>query len=329
MKLCVFGAGAIGGLFGVRLAQAGVDVSLVTRGAHLRAIRTRGLTVRDPDGREDTIRLPASDSPADFGPQDAVVVAAKAHDAAVGAESMRPLLGPDTAVLTTMNGIPWWYFHGTAGPLEGTRVAASDPGDAQWSHIGPDRAVGAVSWLASELPEPGVVHHRLGRRVPIGEPDGTRTARAERLSAAFIAAGFKSPVVRDIRTELWVKLWGNLTFNPVSLLTLGTLEDMARDPGVRDVIRTMMIEAQAVADKLGIRMGIDIERRIAAAAEVGPHRPSTLQDLMNGKQVELGALLGAVIEIGERLEVATPTLRQIFALAALRARKAGCYGNGR
>ena len=326
MRLCVFGAGAVGGLLGARLAQTGQDVSLIARGRHLAAIRAGGLTVRGADGGVDTVRLPASDDPGDFGPQDAVLVTAKAHDAAAAAESMRPLLGPDTAVLTAMNGIPWWYFHRAGGRLDGTRVAASDPGGAQWTHLGPARAVGAVTWLSAELPEPGVVRHTGGNRLPVGEPDGSRSARAGRLSAALAAAGFKAPVRRDIRAELWLKLWGNLAFNPVSLLTQATLEDLAGDAGVRGVLRAMMIEAEAVAGALGIRFPIGVDERISWAERVGPHRTSTLQDLLARKPVELDALLGAVVEIAGRLGVETPTLRHVFALAALRAREAGCYG---
>lgn len=325
MKICIFGAGAIGGLVGGRLAAAGEDVSLIARGPHLEAMERDGLRIIGMDGAEETLRLSATDDPAALPPQNAVIIATKAHDAAAAAPLLAPLLGPDTTVVTAMNGVPWWYFHREGGPLDGTQLASVDPGGAQWAHIGPERAVGAVVWLSAEVPEPGVVRHTTGTRLPLGEPSGEKSQRVLDLSAALARAGFKSPVRTDVRSELWLKLWGNLAFNPVSLLTHATLEDLARDPGTRAVVRTMMLEAEAVAGALGIRFAIDVDARIRGAEEVGPHRTSTLTDLLLGKPVELDALLGAVVEIADLAGVEAPILRHVFALSVRRAREAGCY----
>ena len=325
MRICIFGAGAIGGLLGARLAAGGGDVSLIARGAHLDAIRADGLRVRDPEGEQQTFALPASDDPAAFGPQDAVIVAAKAHDAAAAVDRIVPLLGPETMVVTAMNGVPWWYFHRHGGPLDGTRLEAVDPGSRQWERVGPERAVGTVVWLSAEIVEPGLVHHTTGTRLPVGEPGGERSDRARSLAALLAAGGFKSPVRSDIRSELWLKLWGNLAFNPVSVLTHATLETLVRDTGTREVIRAMMEEAEKVAGALGIRFPISIEDRMRGAEEIGAHRTSTLQDLLRGKPLEIDALLGAVVEIAGLAGVAVPTLRHVHGLTVRRAREAGCY----
>ena len=325
MRICIAGAGSVGGLIGGRLAAAGEDVSLIARGPHLEAIRGDGLRLVAPDGAEQILRLPATADPASLPPQDAIFLATKAHDAAALAPSLAPLLAPHTTVVTAMNGIPWWYFHREGGPLDGTRLASVDPDGALAAHVDSGRVLGAVVWLSAEVSAPGVIRHTSGLRLPVGEPHGETSARVSDVAAALARAGFKSPVRTDIRTELWLKLWGNLAFNPVSLLTHATLEDLARDPGTRAVIRAMMTEAQAVAGALGIRFPLDIDARIRGAGEIGPHRTSTLTDLVRGKTVELDALLGAVVEIAEMVGVDTPTLRHVFALAVRRAREAGCY----
>ena len=325
MKICIFGAGAIGGLIGGRLAAAGEEVSLIARGPHLKAIKQSGLRIIGMDGAEETFSLLASNDPTKLPPQDTIIVATKAHDAAVIARTMSPLLGPNTTVVTAMNGIPWWYFYREGGPFEGTQLNSVDPRGEQWTRLGPERVLGTVVWLSAEVHAPGVIRHTTGTRLPLGEPNGKKSRRARDLSAAFARAGFRSPVLTDIRSELWLKLWGNLAFNPVSLLTHATLEDLARNPGPRGVVRAMMLEAETVAGALGIRFRIDVDARIRGAEEVGAHRTSTLTDLLRGKPVELDALLGVVVEIAEMAGVDTPTLRHVFALSVLRAQEAGCY----
>ena len=325
MKICIAGAGAIGAYLGARMAAAGAEVCLIARGAHLAAMQANGLRVIAADGAEEQLRLPCAASGENFGPQDVVVVASKAHDAPGLVPAVQPLLGPDTSVVTAMNGVPWWYFYGHPGPHADRRLSLLDPGRVQWDGIGPERIVGAVIWAAAEMPAPGVVRHKSGSRIPVGEPDGSRSGRAQRIARMLADSGLKSPVRTDIRAEIWLKLWGNLAFNPVSVLTHATLEAMARDPAIRAVIRTMMVEAEAVAEALGIRFPLDIDARIRGAEEVGPHPTSTLQDLRRGKPLELDALVGAVVEIARLVGVSTPTLDIVDALALRRAKEAGCY----
>ena len=238
---------------------------------------------------------------------------------------MKPLLGPDTAVVPAVNGVPWWYFHKLEGPWEGTRVETVDPGGAQWTHIGPERVIGCVVYPAAEVIEPGVVRHIALDRVPLGELDGTRSERAQALSKALIEAGVKAPVRPRIRDDVWIKLWGNCAFNPVSVLTGGTLGEIAHDPATRAVVRAMMVEAQAIGEKLGARFPIDVERRIEGAAEVGDHKSSTLQDFERGRPMEIDALVAAVAELGRLVDIPTPTIDMIYALVRQRARTAGCY----
>lgn len=328
MKVCIVGAGAIGGYFGFALAAAGVDVGLIARGAHLEAMRARGVRVRDGDGPERRAAVTVTDDPAAFGPQDVVIITLKAHSVPALCPRLRPLLGPETAVVTASNGIPWWYFHALGGPHEGRRIESIDPGGAQWETIGPARAIGCVVHTAAEIVEPGVVAvspHPGRNRLPLGEPDGTRSARATALSKAFIGAGFKAPVRTDIRSDIWVKLWGNLAFNPVSALTGATLEDIARDAGTRAVVETMMREGQAVGEALGARFAIDVERRIRGAEQVGAHRTSMLQDLERGRPMEIDALVGVVAELGRLVGVPTPTIDTVYRLVRRRAIEAGCY----
>ena len=325
MKLCIFGAGAIGGHLGAMLGLAGNHVSLVARGANLAAMRAHGLRLIDPGGSEHVVNLATSDRPEDFGPQDYVFLSTKAYAAADAVQAMQPLLGPDTCVVTATNGMPWWYFHKLPGPWEGERIPMVDPGDIQWDGIGPDRVLGTVLWASAQMPEPGVVRHTFGNRMPLGEPDGSLSERAKALSAILTNAGMKSAVRNDIRSEIWLKLWGNLAFNPVSVLTQGTLQDLATDPGSRRVIGQMMTEAQGIAEVLGIEFPVGVNARIKMAADVGPHPTSTLQDLRAGKPLELDALLGAVVGVAKMVGVAAPTLEMIFGLAVSRARQAACY----
>lgn len=324
MKICVYGAGAIGGYLGGRLAAAGTDVSLIARGAHLRAIQENGLTLRDGEA-SDILRIPATDDPAALGPQDFVIVTLKAHSGPAAAAAMAPLLGPETAVVTAVNGIPWWYFYGVEGPWRDHRLESVDPGGRQWASIGPERAIGCVVYPACDVPEPGVVVHLTGNRFTLGEPDGARSDRVLRLAAVMKDAGLKAPVRPRIRDEIWVKLWGNLCFNPISALTHETLEVIARDPGTRAVARHMMREAQVIGEKLGVRFGIDVDQRIEGGASVGAHKTSMLQDLERGRPMEIDALTGVVQELARLVGVETPHIDTVLALVRLRARQAGCY----
>jgi len=325
MRICIFGAGAIGGYMGAKLAAAGADVSLVARGPHLRAMQERGLTLIE-EGERRTVAVRAAEDPAALGVQDYVVVTLKAHSVPPVVARMQPLIGPETTIVSGVNGVPWWYFHKIGGPLEGTRLASVDPGDAQWRGFGPDRVLGCVVYPAAEVEEPGVIRHIEGNRFSLGEPDGSKSDRAERLSAALTAAGLKAPVRPRIRDEIWVKLWGNLSFNPISALTHATLDVLCTDPGTRGVARAMMLEAQTIAEALGVRFPIDVDRRIEGGAAVGAHRTSMLQDLDAGRPMEIDALVGAVQELGRLTGTATPAIDTVLALVRLRARVAGLYG---
>lgn len=323
MKICIFGAGAIGGYLAVRLANAGQDVSVVARGPHLAAIREHGLKLRI-DGKEEVARLRATADAAELGPQDYVFVTLKAHSLPPIVNSLKPLFGPDTCLVTGMNGVPYWYFHGLPGQ-DWRRVEAVDPGGAVSAAFPPERALGCVVYPACEAPEPGVIEHVDGDRFTLGEPDGSKSERAVALSQALIAAGFKAPVRPSIRDEIWVKLWGNLAFNPLSALTFQTLDVLATQPDLRAVARAMMVEGRAVAEALGVKFAIDVDKRIAGAAGVGAHKTSMLQDLERGRPMEIDALVTAVAELGQAVGVATPTIDTVLALVKARARAAGCY----
>ena len=324
MKICIFGAGAIGGYMGAKLAQAGADVSLVARGPHLAAMQANGLTLMEESGTT-TASVNASDTPEDLGPQDYVIVTLKAHSVPPVVDRMQPLIGPETTIVSGVNGVPWWYFHKLGGPLEGTRLATVDPGDAQWDGFGPDKVLGCVVYPAAEVAEPGVVKHIEGNRFSLGEPDGSKSERAQALSKALMAAGLKAPVRPRLRDEIWVKLWGNLSFNPISALTHATLDVLCTDPGTRGVARAMMLEAQEIAEKLGVKFPIDVERRIDGGAAVGAHRTSMLQDLDAGRPMEIDALVGSVQELGRITGTPTPTIDTVLGLIRLRGRVAGLY----
>ena len=325
MKICVFGAGAIGGYMGVKLAQAGADVSLVARGPHLAAMQENGLTLIEEDGAPQTVKVRASDNAADLGPQDYVIVTLKAHSVPPVVPHMQPLIGENTTIVSGVNGVPWWYFHKIGTDLEGTRLETVDPGNAQWDGFGPDRVLGCVVYPAAEVPEPGVIKHIEGNRFSLGEPDGSKSERAQVISKALSAAGLKAPVRPRLRDEIWVKLWGNLSFNPISALTHATLDVLCMDEGTRPVARNMMLEAQAIAEKLGVKFPIDVERRIDGGAAVGAHRTSMLQDLDQGRPMEIDALVGSVQELGRVTDTPTPTIDTVLALTKLRARSAGLY----
>jgi 2-dehydropantoate 2-reductase len=324
VKICVYGAGAIGGYLAVQLARSGAEVSVVARGPHLAAIQNAGLRLRIA-GEERWARVRASADPATLGVQDYVIVTLKAHAVPAAVTPMQALLGVDTAVVTATNGVPWWYFYRLPGPFENRRLEAVDPGGVQWDRIGPQRAIGCVVYPACEVIAPGIVEHLDGDRFSLGEPGGGKTDRVRRLSEALIGAGLRAPI-RGIREEIWVKLWGNLCFNPLSALTHATLDIIATDsPGTREIARAMMLEAQQIGARLGVRFGIDVERRIDGAAAVGAHKTSMLQDLERGRPMEIDALVTAVQEMGRLVGVPTPTLDLVLALVKQRARVAGCY----
>lgn len=324
MKICIYGAGAIGGYLAVQLQRAGADVSVVARGAHLDAIRERGLTLEIGDERR-TARVRATDRAAELGRQDTVIICLKAHSVPAAVPGILPLLGEETSVVTAYNGLPYWYFYRHGGALEDRSLSCVDPSRDQWQRIGPERAIGCVVYPATELTEPGVVCHVYGNRFPLGEPDGSVTPRVQTLAALLEAAGLKAPVLTEIRNEIWLKLWGNLSLNPISALTCATLDVICADTEVRDVARKMMVEAETIATRLGIRFRVDVERRLDGAGAVGAHRTSTLQDLDRGRPLELDGMVTVIQELGRMVEVPTPTMDVVLPLIKLRAKTAGLY----
>ena len=322
MRLCVFGAGAIGGLMAGKLAAKGdVAVTVIARGPHLAAMQARGLTLRS-DGGEIVTHPRCVATAAEAGPQDYVLVTLKANALPTAAAQIAPLIGPETTIVSAVNGIPWWYFHAHPGPHEDHRLRSVDPDGTVWSLLPPERTIGCIVYPAAEVPEPGIIDHSYGDRFTLGEPDGSRTPRIAALSEALIGAGFKAPVRPKIRDELWVKLWGNLAFNPISALTGATLDVLTGDAGQRGVARAMMLEAQAVAEKLGVKFPIGVDKRIEGAGAVGAHKTSMLQDLERGRPMEHEALVGAVAELGRIVELPTPSIDAVLALIRLRARRA-------
>ena len=324
MKIAIFGAGAIGGLLGVKLAAAGADVTFIARGPHLAAMQANGVTLKS--GEETIVVRPRCIADAaEAGVQDYVVVTLKAHSLPSAAPDIAKMMGPESAVVTGINGVPYWYFYGLDGPWRDRRVESVDPGGKLWNILPPSQAIGSVVYPAAEVIAPGVIEHTYGDRFSLGEPDGSRSPRVEALSKAMIGAGLKAPVRPKIRDEIWVKLWGNLAFNPLSALTLSTLDRLAGRADLREVARSMMVEAKAVAEALGVRFAIDVEKRIDGAAEVGEHKTSMLQDLERGRPREIDALLGAVVELGEVVEQPMPICRTVLALLRERARQAKLY----
>ena len=321
MKIAIFGAGAIGGLLGVKLAEAGADVTFIARGPHLAAMQANGVTLKTAEGTT-IVRPRCLADAAEAGVQDYVVVTLKAHSLPGAAPDIAKMMGPQTALVTGINGVPYWYFYGMEGPWRDRRVESVDPGGKLWHILPPSQAIGAVVYPAAEVIAPGVIEHIYGDRFSLGEPDGSRTPRIEALSKALIAAGLKAPIRPRIRDEIWIKLWGNLAFNPLSALTLSTLDRLAVQPDLRETARAMMLEAKAVAEALGVRFAIDVEKRIDGAAEVGEHKTSMLQDLERGRPMEIDALLGAVVELGEIVGQSMPICRTVLALLRERARQA-------
>lgn len=325
-RVCVYGAGAIGGLMAAALAEGGADVSLVARGPHLEAIKAKGMILRR-DGAEKTYDLKASDNPADLGEQDFVIVTLKAHSVPGIVDQFKPLLGADTAIVPAVNGLPWWYFHkaGTGTSLDDTPLETVDPGGAQWRTFGPERAIGCVVYPAADVPEPGVIQHNYGNRFSLGEPDGSQSERLELLSKLMIAGGLKAPRKPRLRDEIWIKLWGNCSFNPVSALTGASLDLIGGNPACRDVIRRMMLECKAVGEAIGARFAVDVERRIDGGAEIVGHKPSTRHDVEKGRPMELDALTSTVLELARRLDIDTPTLDAVAALVRMQGHVLGLY----
>jgi 2-dehydropantoate 2-reductase len=320
MKIAVIGAGAIGGLVGAKLALAGEDVTFMVRGANLDAIRNNGIKLISAEGDEQVARnVKATNDYAAAGPQDIVVLAMKAHQVEAVANDVPKLFGPETVVVTMQNGIPYWYFHKHGGVLAGSVVRSVDPKGIVGEKIPASRVIGCVVYPASELIAPGVVKHIEGERFPVGELDGSSSERVNRVSACLTQAGFKSPVLDNIRAEIWLKLWGNLTFNPISSLTHSTLVDICQYPLTRELASAMMREAQAVANKLGIEFRVTLEKRIAGAEKVGKHKTSMLQDVEAGRAPEIDALVGAVVELARLTETPTPHIDTVYALVKLLA----------
>ena len=324
MKIAIFGAGAIGGLLAVKLHGAGAEVTVIARGPHLAAIRAKGMTLKS-EGQTVTAQLSATDKAAEAGRQDYVIVTLKANGLIPAAGEIAKLMGPETALVTGINGIPYWYFYGLDGPWRDRVVESVDPGGKLWTILPPRQAIGCVIYPAAEVTEPGVIEHTYGTRFSLGEPDGSRSARVEALSQMLVKARLKAPVRSNIRDEIWVKLWGNLAFNPLSALTGSTLDRLAFRPELRAVVRAMMEEGEAVGRAVGAQFSVTLDRRADGAGEVGAHKTSMLQDLERGRPIEIDALLGAVVELGDMTGTQTPLCRAILALVREKARLAGCY----
>ena len=327
MNITVIGAGAIGGHMAAKLAAAGETVKVVARGEHLKAIRERGLTLKE-NGEEIVARVEATDRIAEAGGADLIVLGVKAHQLAPIAADVASIVTPTTMVMTAQNGIPWWYFFKHGGPHEGVRLESVDPGGVIARHLPIDAIVAAIIYQAAEIESPGVIRHIEGHRLPVAEIDGQKTERIAALSELFTRAGFKSPAISDVRVEIWMKLWGNLTFNPVSALSHATLEDICRFAPTRALAVAMMREAQAVGEAFGIRFRLSVDKRVAGAESIGAHKTSMLQDIEHGRGTEIDALLGSVIELARLANVATPHLDAIYAVTKLLSETAVRSGGG-
>ena len=317
MKVCIVGAGAIGGYMAVRIANAGHNVSVIARGPHLAAIKDRGMKLIEENDEFVAENLTATEFVGELGPMDVVLLALKAHRIVPIVNDMSVLLGPNTVIVTLQNGIPWWYFQNFAGDYANRVVETVDPGGLLFNSIDPDRLIGCIAYPATTISKPGVIQHIEGNRFPVGELSGMKTERVQMVSDLFAESGFKSRIIDDIRSEIWLKLWGNLTFNPISALTHSTLVDICQFPLTRQLVATMMTEAQTVGERLGAHFRIPMEKRIAGAESVGKHKTSMLQDVEAGKPIEIESMLGAVIELAEVTGVQTPTLRAIYACVSL------------
>jgi len=317
MKVCIVGAGAIGGYMAVRIANAGHNVSVIARGPHLAAIKDRGMKLIEENDEFVAENLTATEFVGELGPMDVVLLALKAHQIVPIVNDMSVLLGPNTVIVTLQNGIPWWYFQNFAGDYANRVVETVDPGGLLFNSIDPDRLIGCIAYPATTISKPGVIQHIEGNRFPVGELSGMKTERVQMVSDLFAESGFKSRIIDDIRSEIWLKLWGNLTFNPISALSHSTLVDICQFPLTRQLAVAMMTEAQTVGERLGAHFRIPMEKRIAGAESVGKHKTSMLQDVEAGKPIEIESMLGAVIELAEVTGVQTPTLRAIYACVSL------------
>ena len=320
VKIAIVGVGAIGGYVGTKLALAGEDLTFIARGANLEALRRHGIRLVTGDNEEAVPQVKATDDCAAAGPQDVIILAMKAHQVEAVAPEVPKMFGPDTVVVPMQNGIPYWYFHRYPGKLEGTRVKSVDPSGLIGEHIPCERIIGCVVYPAAELISPGVIKHVEGNRFPVGEPAGTASTRVERISKCFIRAGLQAPVLEDIRAEIWLKLWGNLTFNPISALSRATLADICQYPPSRAVAAAMMAEAQIIANKLGVSFRVSLEKRISGAERVGHHKTSMLQDVESARTLEIDALLGSVVELARLTETPTPHCDTVYALTKLLAK---------
>lgn len=328
MRVCVVGAGAIGGLMAVKLALAGNEVTVVDQGAHLAAIQKDGLKLIWEDGEELLAKVKAVGSATEAGKQDLVILAVKAHFLDQVARDIETLLDDETMIVTVQNGMPWWYFHNFGGELDGRRLDTLDPSGLLGRHIPGERILGCVVYPAAAVTEPGVIKHVEGDRFPIGELDGSTSERVQKLHDLLVEAGFRSRVLDDIRSEVWLKAWGNLTFNPISALTHATLEDICRFPQTRDLAATMMAEAQAIGEKLGVTFRHTIEKRIAGAESVGRHKTSMLQDVEAGRSLETEALIGAILEMGKLTDTPAPAIEAVYACVLLLNRTMTVEGSG-
>jgi 2-dehydropantoate 2-reductase len=321
MRFLIAGAGAIGAYIGARMAHAGFDVTLFARGPHLRAMQEHGVQVRSAEG--DFVARPTmASSLEEVGPVDVIFLGVKAHGLPQLVPQLKPVLGPETAVVSTQNGIPWWYFQGFGGELEGLRLERIDPGGVISSAIEARSVVGSIVYFSTEISSPGVIQHIEGNRISMGEPNGSRSDRCRQIAEALIASGLRCPVTTRIRPEIWVKVLGNASLNPVSALTRATLVQMLRDPGVSSVIRNIMQEVEALSNKLGMELPVSIDQRMAGAEKVGEHKTSMLQDLEAGRPLELEALVGSVVELGERVGLAMPYTRTVYSCTKLLAQSA-------
>ncbi len=324
MKICIVGAGAIGGLMGAKLALAGEEVTLIARGPHLDAMQKNGLKLIEEDGSEHVAKnVKATSKLSEASKQDVVILALKAHQVEPIAKEIPALFHDKTVVVTTQNGIPWWYFQKHGGEFEGRRVETVDPHGNLMASIEVERILGCVVYPAAEIVSPGVIRLIEGNRFPVGELDGSETERVKNITATFVKAGFKSPVLKDIRSEIWLKLWGNLSFNPISALTHSTLVDICQFPLTRQLAANMMTEAQTIAHKLGVEFRVSLEKRIAGAEKVGKHKTSMLQDIEIGRAIEIDALVGAVIELGQLTQTPTPHIDSVYACVKLLAKTLG------
>ncbi len=326
MKICVFGAGSIGGMTAALLSYAGYEVSVIARGEQLKAIKKNGLSLESEELNIDiTEKIYSTNDPKILGKQDLLIIALKSHSAALNANIMRPLLGNTTVVIPAVNGVPWWYFYGLKGPYENHKIKSVDPQNQQWNILTPKRVIGCVVYPAANVIKPGVIKHIEGTRMLLGEPNGKNTERCDTISQIFRKSKFKSPIRKHIREDIWLKLWGNLSFNPISLLTRATLEDIANDEGCKNIVKLMMQEGESVANALGIQFPINIDKRIDGTRKVGQHKTSTLQDLELKRPVEIDALTLAVSELGKIVGIKTPNIDYIYNLAKMCAKNSGCY----